>query len=111
MLHGLAIDHMNMEEETFALKVPMDRWSDIGAMLWKERREILFLIRIRGKTKPEKTGNTMAELNSPITEIINKAKTMIIKPKFINKRNSKIGNIRGHAMCFKCRARYVYSEL
>ena len=40
-----------------------------------ERREMKFKMRLRGKTKMEEIGLTLAELNDPITEIINKEQT------------------------------------
>ena len=66
---------------------------------------MIFKKRIRGKQSPEATGNTLAELND-----LDKAKTSIILPNFINKNSSKIGSARGQSMCFKCRTRKECTE-
>ena len=53
MLHKLAINQMDLEEGKFALKIPVKRWSEIGAVLWKERRDIIL------KTKEKRNHKTL----------------------------------------------------
>lgn len=110
MLHKLAVDQMKLEEHAYALNRPIERWIEMGGIIWKERREMIFKNRIRGKTKPEDTGNTLEDLNSPSTEVIDKLKGGTIKTKFLNQSTSRIGNVKGQTMCYKCRDRFAYKE-
>ena len=55
MMHKLAIKQMEMEEGEFALKSPMETWPEIGAVLWKERREMTFKPRLRNKNETRNT--------------------------------------------------------
>ena len=60
-----------------------------------ERREMKFKMRLRGKTKMEEIGLTLAELNDPITEIINKEQATNKISKFKNRSSSQIGRVVG----------------
>ena len=110
MMHKLAMKQMEIEEGEFALNIPMETWPEIGAVLWKERREMTFKPRLRKKTKPETLGLTLAELNDPITEIIDKNKAVELLSKFKNRGHSQIGRVRGQLKCSKCKERKEYTE-
>ena len=69
-----------------------------------------FKVRLRKKTELEDTGLTLAELNDPITEIIDKEQATKLLAKFKNRGSCQIGRIIGQAKCFKCRERKVYKE-